>query len=143
VRVQPISLIRKLLPYTSAALVLALLYLAWTFYSRWNNSRTLQQAADAEKAKADAQILKMYAGDLKILGFYTTTGTIHRGEKALLCYGVASATKVRIEPGVEPLRPSLSRCVEVAPAKDTLYTLTAEDESGHRATETLTIRVQR
>jgi hypothetical protein len=141
--VQPISLIRKLLPYTSATLVLALIYLAWTFYSRWNNTRSLQQAVDIERAKADAQIVKMYTGDLKILSFYTPAGTIRRGEKTLLCYGVASAAKVRIEPGVEPLKPSLSRCVEVSPAKNTLYTLTAEDESGHSATETLTIRVQR
>jgi hypothetical protein len=132
-----------LLPYTSAIFVLALLYLGWTLYSRWSNSRSLQQAAEVEKVKADAQIVKMYAGDLKILSFYTTSGTIRGGEKTLLCYGVASAVKVHIEPGVEPLKPSLSRCVEVAPAKDTLYTLTAEDESGHRATESLTVHVRR
>lgn len=138
-----ISLIRKLLPYTSAILVLALAYLAWTFYSRWSNSRSIQQAAEAEKVKANAQIVKMYAGDLKILSFYTTSGTIRGGEKTLLCYGVVSAVKVHIEPGVELLKPSLSRCVEVAPAKDTRYILTAEDESGHRTTESLTVRVRR
>lgn len=140
---QPISIIRKLLPFTSAGLVLALLYLAWTFYSRWNNARLLQQAAEAEKVKADTQIVKTYAAELKILNFYTPAGTIRHGEKALLCYSVAGAAKVRIEPGVERLRPSLSRCVEVAPAKNTLYTLTAEDESGKNATETLTIRVEK
>jgi hypothetical protein len=123
--------------------VLALLYLAWTFYARWHNNRVIQQAAEAEKAKADAQIVRMYAGDLKILTFYTTAGAIRRGEKTLLCYGVASATKVRIEPGVEPLNPSLSRCVEVAPVKDTVYSLTAEDDSGHTATKSLTIHVRR
>ena len=140
---KPVSLIRKLLPYTSATFVLALLYLSWTFYSRWNNSHSLQKAAEAEKAKADAQIVKTYAGELKILNFYTPAGTIRHGAKALLCYSVAGAAKVRIEPGVEPLQPSLSRCVEVAPAKNTLFTLTAEDESGHSATETLTIRVEK
>ena len=140
---QAISLIRKLLPYTSATLVLALLYLGWTFYSRWNNSRSIQQAAEAEKAKADAQIVQRYAGELKILSFYTPSGTIRPGEKTLLCYGVASAVKVRIEPGVEPLKPSLSRCTEVSPAKDTLYTISAEDQFGHSATESLTIQVRR
>jgi hypothetical protein len=140
--VQGLSLIRRLLPYTSAAFVLAQLYLAWTFYARWHNSRAIQQAAEAEKAKADAQIVKMYAGDLKILTFYTTGGTIRRGEKTLLCYGVASAARVRIEPGVEALKPSLSRCVEVAPRKDTVYSLTAEDEAGHSVTQSLAIRVR-
>jgi hypothetical protein len=138
-----ITILRRLLPYTSALFVLALLYLAWTFYARWSNSRSMRQAADAEKAKADAQIVRMYAGELKILSFYTTSGTIRRGRKTLLCYGVASAVKVRIEPGVEPLKPSLSRCVEVSPVKDTLYSLTAEDESGHSVTESLAIHVQR
>jgi hypothetical protein len=84
----------------------------------------------------------MYAGDLKALTFYTTGGTIRRWGKTLLYCGVASAAKVRIEPGVEPLKPSLSRCVEVAPAKDTVYSLTAEDEAGHGVTQSLTVRVR-
>jgi hypothetical protein len=140
---QGIPLIRRLLPFTTAALVLALLYVAWTFYSRWNRNRSIEQAAEAEKARANAEIVRKYAGDLKILSFYTTAGTIRRGEKTLLCYGVASAAKVRIEPGVEPVKPSLSRCVEVSPAADTSYTLTAEDETGHSVTASLPILVRR
>jgi hypothetical protein len=140
---QGIPLIRRLLPFTTAALVLALLYVAWTFYSRWNRNRFIEQAAEAEKARANAEIVRKYAGDLKILSFYTTSGTIRRGEKTLLCYGVASAARVRIEPGVEPMKPSLSRCLEVSPAADTSYTLTAEDDSGHSVTASLPILVRR
>jgi hypothetical protein len=138
---QGIPLIRRLLPYTTATFVLALLYLAWTLYSNWSRNRSAEQAAEAAKARADAEIVRKYAGDLKILSFYTTAGTIRRGEKTLLCYGVASAAKVRIEPGVEPVKPSLSRCVEVSPAADTQYTLTAEDAAGHNVTASLGIRV--
>lgn len=140
---QGIPLIRKLLPFTTAALVLALIYVAWTFYSRWNRNRSIEQAAAAEKARANAEIVRKYAGDLKILSFYTTAGTIRRGEKTLLCYGVVSAAKVRIDPGVEPVKPSLSRCVEVSPAADTSYTLTAEDETGRSVTASLAISVRR
>lgn len=140
---QGIPLIRRLLPFTTAALVLALLYVAWTFYSRWNRNRSIEQAAEAEKARANAEIVRKYAGDLKILSFYTTSGTIRRGEKTLLCYGVASAARVRIEPGVEPVKPSLSRCVEVSPSANTSYTLTAEDETGHSVTASLPILVRR
>ena len=122
---------------------MALLYVAWTFYSRWNRNRSIEEAAQAEKARANAEIVTKYAGDLKILSFYTTAGTIRRGEKTLLCYGVVSAAKVRIEPAVEPVKPSLSRCVEVSPAADTSYTLTAEDETGHSVTASLPIRVRR
>jgi hypothetical protein len=139
---QGIPLLRRLLPYTTATLVLALLYVAWTFYSRWNRNRNIEQAAEAQKARANAEIVSKYAGDLKILSFYTTAGNIRRGEKSLLCYGVASAVTVRIDPGVEPVKPSLSRCVEVSPAENTQYTLTAEDEAGHRVTATLPVRVR-
>jgi len=140
---QGIPLIRRLLPFSTAALVLALLYAAWTFYSRWNRNRSIEQAAEAEKARANAEIVRKYAGDLQILSFYTTAGTIRRGEKTLLCYGVVSAARVRIDPGVEPLKPSLSRCVEVSPAADTSYTLTAEDDKGHSVTASLPVRVRR
>jgi hypothetical protein len=123
---------------------LALLYLAWTFFSRWNDNRASAQASQAEKARANARIVEMYgSGRLKILSFYATSGVVRRGEKTLLCYGVANASAVRIEPGVEPLKPSLSRCVEISPAAETRYTLTAEDESGHKATESVVVRVLR
>ena len=46
--------IRKLLPYTSAAAVIALLYLAWVFYSRSNQNHELQREAD-EKAVEQAR----------------------------------------------------------------------------------------
>ena len=138
-----VNVIRKLLPYTTALLVLAVLNLAWTFYSRWNNKRAIEQAAETAKAQADAQIVKMYAsGNLKIHNFYATPGIIHRGEKGLICYGVSDATTVRIEPGVEPVKPSLSRCVEISPKEDTRYTIAAEDASGHRATESFVVRVR-
>ena len=76
------GLIRKLLPYTTAMAILSLLYVAYTFYSRWDANRSGQLAVEDAKAKADAQIVKMYGGgDLKVLSFYATNGVIHRGEK--------------------------------------------------------------
>jgi len=114
------GIIRKLLPYTSAALALAVLYVAWTFFSRWNDNRARERAAEAEKAKADAKIVEMYgSGNLKILNFYGSPGVIRRGGKWLLCYGVANAKTVRIEPGIEALATSISRCVAISPAKET------------------------
>src|ERR1700722_15764237 len=110
------GLIRRLLPYTTATLVIALLYVAYVFYSRWDARRAGEQASADAKAKADAQIVKMYAGgELKILSFYATNGVVHRGEKTTICYGVANATAVRIEPEIRPLKPSLSRCMEASP----------------------------
>jgi hypothetical protein len=137
---QNLPLIRKLL---TLSLALAALYVGWTFFSRWNQNRAIEQAAEAERAKADAKIVEMYgSGSLKILNFYTTAGAIQRGGKTLLCYGVSNASAVKIEPGVEPIKPSLSRCVEVAPGRDTQYTLTAEDTAGHKATAALDVHVK-
>ncbi len=137
------GLIRKLLPYTTAMLVIALLYLAYVFYSRWDANHSREQAAADAKAKADARIVKMYGGgELKILSFYATNGVIHRGQKTTVCYGVSNASAVRIEPGIEPLKPAISHCVEAAPVKDTQYTLTAEDAAGHSASESFVVRVR-
>ena len=137
------SILRKLLPYSSAGLVIALLYVAWTFLSRWHDTRGLERYAEHEKARADAKIVEMYgSGNLKILNFYVTPGVILRGQKGLLCYGVSNAQTVRIEPGVEPVKPSISRCIEIAPRKDTEYKLTAEDAAGHSETKSLLVRVQ-
>jgi len=137
------SILRKLLPYSSAGLVIALLYVAWTFLSRWHDTRGLEGAAEREKARADAKIVEMYgSGNLKILHFYVTPGVIPHGRKGLLCYGVSNANTVRIDPGIEPVKPSISRCLEISPAADTRYKLTAEDESGHSATTTVLVRVK-
>jgi hypothetical protein len=137
------SAIRKLLPYTSAGLAIAILYVGWTFLSRWNDNRSRDRAADAERSKADAKIVEMYgSGNLKILNFYATPGVLKRGQKGLICYGVSNAKTVRIEPGVEPVTPSISRCVEIAPGADTKYTLAAEDESGHSAAQSVLVRVR-
>ncbi|HTM47781.1 MAG TPA: hypothetical protein VL285_03830 [Bryobacteraceae bacterium] len=137
------SFFRKLLPYTSAGLAIAVLYVAWVFVSRWTGNRSGQQTAEAEKAKADARIVEMYgSGKLKILHFYVTPGVIRKGQKALMCYGVANARSVKIEPGVERLVPSINRCLEIAPAADTRYTLTAEDESGSKAEVGVDVRVR-
>jgi hypothetical protein len=140
---QSVQLIRKLLPYTSVAVVLVMIYVGWTFFSRWRYNHAGAQAAEAEQAKANAKIVEMYgSGDLKILNFYAEAKTLRPGEKTLLCYGVANAVSVRIEPGIEPVKTSLSRCVEVAPSARTEYTLTAEDGAGHRATQSLVINVK-
>ena len=124
-------------------LALAALYVGWVFFSRWNENRRAEQEAEAARARDNAKIVEMFgSGDLKILNFYASAGTIRHGEKTLLCYGVSNATTVRIEPGVEPLKPSLSRCVPATPAEDTQYTLTAQDSAGHHATATLAVRVK-
>jgi hypothetical protein len=69
-------------------------------------------------------------------------GEIHRGEQVQMCYGVANAQTVKIEPDIgRGMWPSVSRCVQITPQKTTTYTLTTTDGHGQTKTASLTIKV--
>lgn len=139
----PITLIRKILPYTTALAVLAVLYVAWVFTSRWVENRRVEREWAAKQAAADkADPAVAVGGALKILNFYASTGMIARGEEARLCYGVANAKTVRLDPPVERVWPSLARCFGVSPKRETRYTLTAEDEHGHTESQSIILQVK-
>lgn len=136
-------LLRRLLPYTSFAVIVALAYAGWILVSRSMAERAGERAAEAAKAKANQKIVQAYGdGHIKILTFYASPAALTRGQKALLCYGVANATAVRIEPNVEPVHPSLSRCVDIAPSASTEYRLTAQDGQGKTETRSLVLSVK-
>jgi hypothetical protein len=78
---------------------------------------------------------------VKITQFYSAKPQIHRGEPALLCYGVENARAVRLDPAVAELSPALTRCFEVKPAETTSYTLTAEGSGGQKVSNNVTIVV--
>ncbi|MCC6341097.1 MAG: hypothetical protein IT166_02800 [Bryobacterales bacterium] len=65
----------------------------------------------------------------KITNFYASPAAIHKGEEALLCYGVEDAKWVKLDPPVEKLTPSFTRCFSVKPEKTTHYTLSVEGSS--------------
>jgi hypothetical protein len=133
---------RKILPFTSAAVIIAFLYVGYTFYSRRQDQKDAEQQAAAKQAADARKVADLYGGDeLKVLTFYATAGPLHRGETAQLCYGVSNAKSVTIEPDVHDAPPSYSNCVKVAPKKDTVYTLTATDKKGDTQQAALTMHV--
>jgi len=117
--------------------VISLLYLGWVFWQRHNE----QTQTKPERVERDP--LAKYGSTLKILQFYTSGGEIAAGQKALLCYGVVNATAVKLDPPVESVWPSVSRCFEVKPAKTTRYTLTADGAGGASASESVEVVVKR
>lgn len=138
-----LRVLRKLLPYVSAGVALSALYTVFVFTSRWQENRRIESAAEAARAKAQKELIAIYGdGSVRILNFYAAPGLISRGQKALVCYGVANAKSVRLEPAVERMYPAISRCFEVAPLHDTRYTLTAEDAAGHTATQSFDLQVR-
>jgi len=135
--------LRRVLPWLALALAAAGLYDGWTFYSRWEYRRQAAQLRQQREAEAARRTIDMLGGGaLKILGFYATPGAIARGGSARLCYGVYGAKSVRLDPPVQAIEPSVAHCLDISPAKTTVYTLTAIDEAGQGQTQQLTVHVQ-
>lgn len=116
---------------------------AWVLWSRHAENAEIERRAEQKSAAETRKVLQAVGGeDLKVLMFYANPPVVQRGERGLLCYGVSiSAKEVQIDPPVDGVSPSISRCVEVRPGKDTSYTLIAKDGQGKEASQTVSIRV--
>ena len=139
-----VSLIRKLLPFTTAAVVIAALYLGWVFYSRWEAGREAEQSRADARVQDAQKVMEAYGGNkVTVLSLTLSQGAIHRGETAQLCYGVSNAKIVKVEPPIGDVWPSLYRCIDVSPKTDTTYTLTADDGQGHTDAKQIAIKVEK
>jgi hypothetical protein len=132
--------------YFSIVIGIALLYVGWIFFSRWQENRAIEQETEKERAQKqlenDRAAVELLGGkELAIQLFYATPAAIRRGESTRLCYGVANAKTVKLEPQSNPVWPSHSRCVEVAPTKTTTYTLTIVDAAGNTKSQTVEVKV--
>ena len=130
-----------------AVLAVAALVVSGVLFSRWVENRTFERRAREERAQKQreqdrATIEQMGGKELAIQSFYATPGTIRRGEAVQLCYGVANAKTVTLEPQSNPVWPSYARCVDVTPTKSTAYTLTVTDAAGNTKTQSLEVKVQ-
>ena len=141
---EPLRIIRKILPFTTVAVILAFVYVGWIFFSRWQENRELEQKRKEAAAENARKVVETLGGtDLKILSLTLDRGLIRRGEKVTLCYGVMNAKKVSIDPApnVETW-PSTNRCIEYAPTRDTRFTLKAEDAGGHSQTAAVQVHIR-
>ena len=124
-------------------MVLAALYSGWVFSSRRQSAAEAERELQQRQADEERRVVAEFGGDqLKILSFGATMGEVSPGGRVVLCYGVSNATQVKIEPDVEPVKPSISHCLDVYLKKTTTYTLKAEDANGNTKSASLTIRVR-
>jgi hypothetical protein len=133
--------------YTWAALAIVALIVVGILVSRWKENRDLEERAKQTKTQKQQEqdriaLEQMGGKELAIQNFYATPGTIRHGETVQLCYGVANAKTVKLEPQSHPVWPSYSRCVDVTPAKSTTYTLTIADAAGNSKSQTLEVQVR-
>jgi hypothetical protein len=133
--------------YSGAVVGIAALVLGWILFSRWQENREIDNRAKQERTQKqreqDRIALEQFGGkELAIQDFYAYPGTIRRGESVQLCYGVANAKTVKLEPQSSPVWPSYSRCVDVTPTTSTTYTLTIADAAGNTRTQTVEVKVR-
>ena len=141
------TLFKNPLLYSSLLVGTALLVVLWILYSRWQENRSIERRTREETARkqleSDRIALEQLGGkELAIQSFYASPGAIHKGESVQLCYGVANAKAVKLEPQPNAVWPSYARCVSVLPAKTTEYTLTISDASGNTKSQSLQVNVR-
>jgi hypothetical protein len=142
------SIFKNPLLYSSFGLAIVALVVGWILFSRWQeNKRIDRQSAEAKSEKQrenDRAALDQFGGkELDIQSSYASPGVVHRGETVQLCYGVANAKTVKLEPQPNPVWPSYSRCVDVTPTKTTTYMLTVSDAAGNTKSQTVEVKVDR
>jgi hypothetical protein len=133
--------------YSWAALGIAVLVVGWILFSRWYENRGIEKRTKEERTQKqqeqDRIALEQLGGkELAIQDFYASPGEIRRGQTVQLCYGVANAKTVKLEPQPNPVWPSYSRCVDVTPTKSTTYTVTITDAAGNTRTQSLEVKVR-
>ena len=121
--------------YSGIALASVALYVNFVLLARYQSKRDFerrQAEQQAEKQREDDRrtVEQLGGSELAIRSLYLSPPLIHRGEKAQLCYDVANAKTVTLDPPDGDVWPSHSRCVDLSPRKTTSYTLTISDASG-------------
>lgn len=141
---QPRSLLRLSVALPVGLLTVALAYVGWIFFSRAQQDREIEQQAAAKKHVQDQQVFEnLGVNRLDILNFYAYPVTVRAGDDSDICYSVSNAKSVTLDPPAkDPVWPSYTRCVKVAPRKTTTFTLTAADAAGHTKSSSVTVNVR-
>jgi hypothetical protein len=131
--------------YSSLLILVVAAYVGWILLSRHQENRAYEQRAGEERAKKQreqdlAAIEQLGGSELSIQMLYATP-RVKRGETAQVCYGVANAKSVTLEPQTSKVWPSHNLCVDVIPTKTTTYTLTATGADGRTVSEQVTVEV--
>lgn len=139
------STFKNPLVYSSLLILVVVAYVGWIFLSRHQENRAYEQRAEQAQAQKQresdqAAIEQLGGSDLAIQMLYATP-RIRRGETAQICYGVANAKTVTLEPQSSKVWPSHNLCVDVKPLKTTTYTLVATAADGKSVSQQVTIEV--
>jgi len=133
--------------YSGLLIFTVALYVGWIVFSRWHENRAMERRVEEQRSERQresdrAAIQQLGGSEMAIQMFYASPPSVRRGEAASLCYGVANAKNVSLEPQSSPVWPSHSRCVDVSPKREATYTLTIDDANGHSLSQSVTVKVR-
>jgi len=139
------SIFKNPLVYSCLLILVIAAYVGWILLSRREENRAYEQRAEQAQAQKQRQsdqaaIEQLGGSDLAIQMLYATP-QIHRQETAQICYGVANAKTVTLEPQSGKVWPSHNLCIDVKPLKTTTYTLTATGTDGKSVSQQITVEV--
>jgi hypothetical protein len=140
------SVFKNPLMYSSVLILIVAAYVGWILVSRHQATRAYEERAERAQAKKQresdqAAIEQLGGNDLAIQMLYATP-SIRRGEAGQICYGVANAKTVTLEPQSSKVWPSHNLCVDVKPVKTTTYTLVATGADGKNVSQQVTVEVR-
>jgi hypothetical protein len=125
-----------------------LVYVSFVMRSRYESNRSYERrnaakAAEQQRQEDRAAIEQLGGTELAVRALYVSPKSIHRGQTAQLCYDVANAKTVTLDPPASgAVWPSHNRCVDISPKKTTTYTLTIGDASGKSTSQTVDLQVR-
>jgi hypothetical protein len=133
--------------YSGIVLLAFLGYVSFVLVSRYESNRAYdrsnaEKAAEQQRADDRAAIEQLGGSELSIRALYVSSAVIRKGETSQLCYDVANAKTVTLDPPAGEVWPSHNRCVDLSPGKTTTYTLTISDSSGNSNAQSVTVRVR-
>jgi|GEM_PF-1002030 cytochrome c-type biogenesis protein CcmH/NrfG len=99
------SRLRNPLLYSSLILVCVALYVVYVLLSRYESNRRYEeqtrQRQNEQRHEDDVRAVEQLGGsELAICGFYASPSTVRAGQSAQLCYDVANAKTVALDPPV-------------------------------------------
>jgi hypothetical protein len=133
--------------YTSIVILGVMAYVTYVLVSRYESNRqferrTVEKATEQRRQDDRVAIEQLGGFELSIRGLYLSPESLRRGETAQLCYDVANAKTVALDPPEAEVWPSHSRCVNLSPKKTTTYTLTIADAAGHTASQSVELKIR-
>ena len=130
--------LRAIMRYLWIAILIGVVYSGWVLWNRrgrWSGSQKYTTPDSLISVPADL------GGAVKIVQFYARDGVVTEGSGTVLCYSVVNARAVRLNPPVSGVWPSPNRCIDIRPARETRYTLTAIGNDGARVSQSFSVQV--